>query len=218
MSNKVSSPLRYPGGKSKLTKYVEHILDINSIKGTYIEPFAGGAGIATNLLLKDQVDKIVINDLDSSVFSFWYFIKNNANQLIKQIEEVPFTSKECNLTPEELIIYWDSIKRKYNDNRGKKNLEEAFSFFMLNRMNRSGIISGGPIGGRSQDGKYNITVRFNKADLINRIEKISEKSDRIIVQNLDAVSLIQNVVNSSVDLTNSLLFVDPPYFYQGKNL
>ena len=49
------SPLRYPGGKTQLTSYVKEILQINSINGTYIEPFAGGAGIAIDLLLSGTV-------------------------------------------------------------------------------------------------------------------------------------------------------------------
>ncbi|GAB2028159.1 DNA adenine methylase [Lactovum odontotermitis] len=218
MVNKVNSPLRYPGGKSKLTTYVEHLLDINDINGTYIEPFAGGAGIAINLILSGRVEKIVINDLDVSVFSFWYHVKNNPQKLINKIKKVPFSTKGTKLSPEELIEYWDITKRLYLKSRGSNTVDEAFTFFMLNRMNISGIISGGPIGGRKQNGEYNVTVRFNKDDLIKRIEKIAEFGERIIVQNLDAVSFIQNVINSSIITKNSFLFVDPPYFFQGRNL
>ena len=39
------SVLRYPGGKSQLEKYVSHLLKINKISGTYVEPFAGGFGL-----------------------------------------------------------------------------------------------------------------------------------------------------------------------------
>ena len=38
------SPLRYPGGKNKLSNFVSDIIQINDLAGgTYIEPFAGGA-------------------------------------------------------------------------------------------------------------------------------------------------------------------------------
>ncbi|RXL80718.1 DNA adenine methylase, partial [Citrobacter sp. AAK_AS5] len=59
----------------------------------------------------------------------------------------------------------------------------AFDFFMLNRMNVSGIVKGGPIGGYSQSGKYNIGARFNKDELIRRIDAIAARSDSIMVRN-----------------------------------
>ena len=39
------SPLRYPGGKYKLYKYVAELVKYNGCQ-TYIEPFCGGAAIA----------------------------------------------------------------------------------------------------------------------------------------------------------------------------
>ena len=38
--------------------------------GTYVEPFAGGAGIALELLEKEIVNDIVINDLDKEFIHF----------------------------------------------------------------------------------------------------------------------------------------------------
>lgn len=42
------SPLRYPGGKYKLYKYVSELVKENKCT-TYIEPFCGGAAIALEL-------------------------------------------------------------------------------------------------------------------------------------------------------------------------
>ena len=53
------SPLRYPGGKFKIHQLIA--LLISKIDGecdTYIEPFAGGAGVALQLLLSGVVEKI----------------------------------------------------------------------------------------------------------------------------------------------------------------
>lgn len=52
------SPLRYPGGKGKMYNQTVKILKENNLIGcTYIEPFAGGANLALNLLFKGQVKK-----------------------------------------------------------------------------------------------------------------------------------------------------------------
>ena len=72
------SPLRYPGGKTQLYAVVKEILYRNSIAGgTYIEPFAGGAGLAIKLLLNGDVNHIVINDYDKAIYSTWYSIINH---------------------------------------------------------------------------------------------------------------------------------------------
>lgn len=42
MKKNMNSPLRYPGGKSKLYNEMKEILECNNLIGcTYIEPFAG---------------------------------------------------------------------------------------------------------------------------------------------------------------------------------
>ena len=71
------SPLRYPGGKTKFYSYVREILSCNDMLGeTYIEPFAGGAGLALKLLLNGDVSRIVINDFDPAIYYFWHSILN----------------------------------------------------------------------------------------------------------------------------------------------
>ena len=55
------SPLRYPGGKGKLATFMEYMIgQLGHQGGTYIEPFAGGAGIAIELLLRNVVSKIKV--------------------------------------------------------------------------------------------------------------------------------------------------------------
>lgn len=75
------SPLRYPGGKGKLAPFMEYmIIQLGHRGGTYIEPFAGGAGIAIELLLNGVVNQIVINDYDKGIWSF------GKQYLLKQID------------------------------------------------------------------------------------------------------------------------------------
>lgn len=67
-------------------------------------------------------------------------------------------------------------------------LKLGFTTFYLNRTNRSGsgIIKGGPIGGKNQDSKYLIDCRFNKENLIRRIEKfiLKETKSKFIIKTL----------------------------------
>ena len=77
------SPLRYPGGKSKLAPLINLIItNTGKICNTYIEPFAGGAGVALSLLLKNKIKQIVINDYDKAIYSFWRSLKEETSELI----------------------------------------------------------------------------------------------------------------------------------------
>jgi DNA adenine methylase len=58
----VYSPLRYPGGKAKLSPFIEKLMKTNLlIDGSYVEPYAGGAGVALSLLMRECASKIIIN-------------------------------------------------------------------------------------------------------------------------------------------------------------
>ena len=66
------SPLRYPGGKSALFPLLRRLIHKHGLaEGTYVEPYAGGAGAALGLLITGQVERIVINDLDPAIYAFW---------------------------------------------------------------------------------------------------------------------------------------------------
>ncbi len=201
------SPLRYPGGKSRITKTIETILTKidNNNKITYIEPFAGGAGIAINLLLAEKVEKIVINDYDKAVYSFWRAIKEKPESFIKLIYDVPINIDE-----------WYRQKRIYTENNKKYSLQLGFAAFYLNRTNRSGILNAGPIGGYSQNGNYKMNVRFNKQLLIEKIKNISLKKKNIYIYNKEVRSFIVNVLPKFGN--RSFVYLDPPYFNNGQRL
>ena len=80
---------------------------------------------------------------------------------------------------------WEKQKEIYNNQYNHSIYEVGLATFFLNRTNRSGIIKGGPIGGKKQEGKYKIDCRFNKIVLINKIEEIGKLRSRIKLFNYD---------------------------------
>lgn len=216
-----NSPLRYPGGKGKITRFVANLLQTNEISETYVEPFAGGAGIAVNLLLSGRVQDIVINDFDNGVHSFWETVVSKPETLISAIKKVPFDTERglSDIGAEKAFWYWFNTKTRYEINRYRKSEDRAFDFFMLNRMNVSGIIKGGPIGGEKQSGTYNISSRFNKKNLITRIENLADIREHITVTSQEASFFLKNLSQGRFcDQENCLVFADPPYYVQGRNL
>ena len=202
------SPLRYPGGKTQLWRFVNSLIELNQIeRAIYCEPYAGGAGVAIQLLLDNLVEEIIINDYDPAIYNFWRAIILNTNDFISLIESTEVT-----------IESWNLQKSTYDEcGRIIGSLEGAFSTFFLNRTNVSGIISGGPIGGKEQNGKYKIDCRFNKSDLISKIEGIAKQRSRIHLFNEDAVRLV-DIIKRGFPKERIFIFFDPPYYVQGKSL
>ncbi|MDO9232989.1 MAG: DNA adenine methylase [Methylotenera sp.] len=201
-----NTPLRYPGGKGKLTPYLKLVFEHNNlIDGNYVEPYAGGAGVALNLLADGYTSCIHLNDLNSSVYAFWYSVINHSEELCKKIFDVTVTIDE-----------WYKQKAILNDPSNHSLIDIGFSTFFLNRTNRSGILLGGVIGGKNQDGDWKLDARFNKSSLIDRIEKIALLRDRIRLYNLDAAALIKTVLPTLPQKT--LIYLDPPYYVKGQGL
>lgn len=171
----------------------------------YIEPYAGGAAVALTLLLEEYAWEIVINDIDPLVYAFWWSVLNDTEVLLRKIKDTPVT-----------MHTWREQKRVHENPKLHSNTEVGFATFFLNRTNYSGILKGGVIGGKKQDGPYKLDARFNKEDLLERINLIARYSGRIKLFNLDAWNLIVTLKPKLPP--KCLLYFDPPYFNKGKLL
>ena len=201
------SPLRYPGGKTKLYYKVFTILKQNVIGDVvYIEPFAGGCGLAIKLLLYEDVSGIVINDIDPAIFSFWYCVLN-------MTEELCYLLEECNITIEER----DKQIRVLKNISRYSTLEIGFATLFLNRTNISGILNAGPMGGREQLGKDKLSARFNKNVLREKIFAIAKQKERISLYNLDAIDFIDKIL-PQYEASQVFINFDPPYVKKGQGL
>lgn len=202
-----NTPLRYPGGKGKFTSFFEETIKSNNLgQINYFEPYAGGAGVALGLLFNGVAKSIHLNDLDYSVYCFWYSVLNETEALCKKIIDTPVNLEE-----------WDKQKNIRKNNKDFSPLDVGFSTFFLNRTNRSGILEAGVIGGKKQAGKWKIDVRYNKENLIKRIKKIASRASDIHLYNLDAAEFLQHHV-SKLPSKETFVYLDPPYFVKGKQL
>ncbi|MPM30930.1 hypothetical protein SDC9_77483 [bioreactor metagenome] len=201
------SPLRYPGGKNKLAPFIALLIKKAAIENSiYVEPFAGGSGVALSLLLNSVVDEIVINDYDKAIYSMWRALLTETDRFIALIETVPVNIDE-----------WRNQKRIYDEQSTKYSLELGFAAFYLNRTNRSGILSNaGPIGGFDQTGNYLIDARFNRQELIRRVQKIAEHKSKIHLYNKDIRSFLKSYMPKYQKC--AFVYFDPPYFKKGKAL
>lgn len=199
------TPLRYPGGKAKFAPFVKDLMEVNSLSGDYLEPYAGGAGVALDLLFNGYCKNIHINDFDVAIYNFWKSITEDTDGFLKKVVDTDVTIEE-----------WFKQKEVLASPEIHSTLEHGFATFFLNRTNRSGILKGGVIGGKAQSGVYKLDARFNKVDLVKRIEMIGKFAKHINVYNKDAVELLNEV--DSLLPPDSLIYLDPPYYVKGQGL
>src|SRR3569833_1948068 len=111
------TPLRYPGGKGKLAPFVKSIIEHNDLlDGEYVEPYAGGAAVALELVLQEYVRRAHINDLSKPIYSFWKSVLDEPDALCKLVTDTRLTVKE-----------WDRQKKIFSEPGKATRLELGFA-------------------------------------------------------------------------------------------
>lgn len=195
------TPVRYPGGKTKLYPLVRAILEENGLVGCdYLEPFAGGAGLAMKLLLRGDVESAAINDADRAVACMWRAIVFESDKLCEFVDTASLD-----------VGTWLRLRDVYRDS-ASSDLDLGLASFYLNRTSVSGVLGGGIIGGLRQEGAYKMDARFARPGLIEKIRAIGEARDRIEVSELDAKEFLAHRAGQG------FAFLDPPYVKKGPSL
>lgn len=198
------TPVRYPGGKTKLYPQIKGILKENGLIGSsYSEVFAGGAGLAMKLLIKGDVSSVTINDYDVAVYCMWDAIVNHSEELCAFIDEAHLD-----------VETWLDHREIYRAHDNTNPLQLGCSTFYLNRTNVSGILSGGLIGGLEQTGNFKMDARFGKEGLKKKIRTIASRRSDITVTCLDAADFI----DQNLDDEGTFAYFDPPYVQKGPGL
>ena len=129
------SPLRYPGGKTRACKIIDHVIlqhfDINCFD-TIISPFFGGGSFEFHLQNKYGL-KLIVNDKFTPLYNFWRQVKLNKTILCEELRKIKSVSKE------HFMAYRNTIMG-LQDNI----LQQSIQYFIINRCSFSGsTLSGG---------------------------------------------------------------------------
>lgn len=195
------SPLRYPGGKSKLIDYLYSRLSQEQLD-TFVEVFAGGASLGLALLDAGSIKRLILNDKDPGVYALWKTILECPQELTERLQSAIPTHRDLSDAKDLLALNEAST------------LELAWAFLLANRLSFSGIVKGNPLGGKngSQDA---LTARWNPEALAERITRIYSMRDRIELHNMDACEFLEA---EGYWYNKATIFVDPPYWEKGKAL
>lgn len=205
-SNKLYTPLRYPGGKARFAPFIASVMQFNDLDGGhYMEPYAGGAGVALELLFDGFVTDVHINDADPAVYAFWLAATAHPDALIKLVETEPINM--------DAWMHWRGVMR---GDTYATDVQRGFATLFMNRTNRSGILKAGVIGGKHQAGAYQLDARFKRDVLVERLRRIARQAKSIHVHCRDALELLQHA--SKLMPAKSMIYLDPPYYVKGSGL
>ncbi len=201
------SPLRYPGAKRRLAGYVADVLQANGLRPKlFVEPFAGGAGVALYLLEKGLVDSIGLGERDPMVASFWKVAFEDTEWFVRQIGKLEIS-----------LDKW----RYYKNARLRSDRSRALACLFLNRTSFSGILSAsaGPLGGYRQVSEYKIDCRFNADAIARRITQLAAYRDRVkFILNDDWQKTLAKVCATEHAPNDVFVYLDPPFYKKADRL
>lgn len=202
------SPLRYPGSKARFyNQFRDFFCQLNLSGRRIVEPYAGSASISLSLLADGLVTSALLIERDPLIFSFWKSVFLHTDDLIESIKKVPVTMDSWSEMRKSLYV---------TEPDDFKTVELGLAGLFLNRTNFSGVLHAGPIGGISQSSKYTVDCRFNKDEIISRIKVISKNREKVSVVYGDAIEFLKDEKKDKKEET--IYYIDPPYFKEGKKL
>lgn len=155
-------------------------------------------------LQKGICSSATLIEKDPLIYAFWYCVFNESDSLVELIKKTDIT----------LDTWFELESLRAIDSPDKEEIVRlGFAGLFFNRANYSGIIGAKPIGGMSQTSDYKIDCRFNKQDLIKRIERLAQFGSGVEVVHGDAVGWLH--LNNKIQ--DTLIYVDPPILIKGES-
>jgi DNA adenine methylase len=186
----LKTPLRYPGGKSRATKFLlpkfpKDIID-------YREPFIGGGSVAIEFSKQYSDASVWVNDLYEPLYNFWVQLQKNGEQLKNELVEC----KLAHNTPELARELFIKSKENIND-ESESNFTRAVAFFIVNKCSFSGLTESSSFS--QQASNSNFSMRG-----IDNLPKYSE-----IIKNWKITNLSYEYMMDGTPET--FIYLDPPY-------
>jgi len=197
-----SSPLRYPGGKSRGVKF---LLDFVPVSRVVREPFFGGGSMTFSLMQQDHTRLYEASDLNFDLYCFWTQLQMHPAELIEGVQQV--------------YNYYKLYNTGFNENKAGKHLfisilgrrkaaitplQRAIDFYILNRISFSGVVDR---GGFSQ-------ASFEKRFTQSSIDKLSYSAE--IVKGINFYHRDYSYLLEKPG-KEVFIFLDPPYHAAAKS-
>lgn len=223
---------KWIGGKKWLSEEINNTINIilkNKCLEVYIEPFAGGLGssiFALSTLKENNIKKLILNDVNTSVISVYKGIREHADELFDNYWKI-----ECDYSQtvsntvltlnkikdkeliKELLIpsrdFFNQKKFEFNKIQDKASKESVSLFLFLINHAFNGVYR------ENSKGEFNTPYNweaciFDKVTKYNIFKEYEAEfnSIDIVFENMDAFALLEKYKHLNQE---SLFYFDPPY-------
>jgi DNA adenine methylase len=193
--------LKWAGGKTQLISEIEKNLPKTDVD-TYIEPFVGSGAVLFWLLgERQEIKKVVINDINEDLITTYKTIQSAPQELITLLENIQneYHSLE-NLEEKKKEYYY--FKRELFNGRKQCKIEQSALFIFLNRACFNGLYR------VNRKNEFNVPIGSYKKPTI------CDKSNiRAVSEVLQKVEILCGDFEQTLEYTkgNTLFYIDPPY-------
>lgn len=164
----IKSNLRWPGGKSRMMRFLEPFIPWRIHK--YLEVFTGGGSVLLYVSQTRNTKNIYANDIDANLINYYKAVKNDPDGLIKEVMTIKNT-----YTAETFSTIYKSL-----------DVSTPSEFFASNKTSFSGL------GNSYSPSSYDENFTLNT---INNIHLISKVIKNVKFLNLDFVDLDSEIDN-----------------------
>lgn len=187
-----TSPLRYPGGKSRVARRIASLFPEFE---EYREPFLGGGSVFLEAVKLNPDARFWLNDLYPEVSNFWQVAVKDLDNLVSGVTNLKKSE------PDGRSLY--NFLRNFETS---SDCERAARFFILNRITFSGTIDSGGYSQQAFEHRFTDT-------------SIERLSDLAFLKDID-VSITSEDYANVVEAPGSgvVLFLDPPYITRAQKL
>lgn len=204
MSNTLTQPIKWHGGKHYLAK---RIIDLMPPHTHYVEPYFGGGSV---LLAKDPEGvSEVVNDINSELAHFWQVLAQPSEfeRFRRVVEATPFAEK----------VFDDAIEKgvqlaKLFDDRipgGVDRIKRAVWFFIRARQSRQGLMRDFATLSRNRTRRGMNEQASSWLTAIEGLPDVHARLKRVVILNRPALDVI-----TQQDGERTLFYLDPPYLHE----
>ena len=195
--------VKWAGGKSQLINEIDKAIQKNrNEKFTYIEPFVGGGAVLFWILENfPNLEKVVINDINSDLITTYKTIKNNVIELIQILKDWEKEQHIFKELPEDRKEYYYK-KRELFNSRKEDNITHSALFIFLNRTCFNGLFR------VNQNNGFNVPIGSYKTPMIcdeENLKAVNNALQKVEILNGDYSETIRFAVNYTI------FYLDPPY-------
>ena len=196
--------IKWAGGKGQLLGQLDALLpkDLAKIRGLmYVEPFVGGGAMLFHVLTRyPNIERVVINDLNSDLIATYRAVKTSPQALIAYLGKYQAAYDACANEAARKAYY---LEQRALYNARKANAEaSAARFIFLNRTGFNGLYR------VNSKGEYN--VPFGKAKHPRICDEATLLADSALLQKVEILCGDFEGVSKYLS-GKAFLYFDPPY-------